>query len=151
MRCKIRTSQPFAADPTLAAADEQVPLPAAAPGACPRKHNKKMAQQTWDMLLAGLSILLVLTCCPLGLLVAAALSLSSLVLDALCQVVVSCQLDPLYTLFGPLTFGVMRWLRSGAVRHAVGSAHGTAKRCRRLARAMLARGMQALQLPPPRE
>jgi fumarate reductase subunit D len=135
----------------MAAADEQALLPAAAPGACPRKRNKKMAQQTWDMLLAGLSILLVLTCCPLGLLVAAALSLSSLVLDALCQVVVSCQLDPLYTLFGPLTFGVMRWLRSGAVRHAVCSVHGTAKRFRRLARVLLARGVQALQLQPPRE
>ncbi|EFN53085.1 expressed protein [Chlorella variabilis] len=127
---------------------EQQPAAVADPEACP----KKLAQHTWDMLLAGLSILLVLTCCPLGLLFAALLSLSSLLLDALCQVVVTCQLDPLYTLFGPLTFGVMRWVRSGAVRHAVGNVHGTAKRFRRLARAVLRtlqqRGLQGLAPRP---
>lgn len=131
-----------------AAATEQQPAAVADPEACP----KKLAQHTWDMLLAGLSILLVLTCCPLGLLFAALLSLSSLLLDALCQVVVTCQLDPLYTLFGPLTFGVMRWVRSGAVRHAVGNVHGTAKRFRRLARAVLRtlqqRGLQGLAPRP---
>jgi hypothetical protein len=130
---------------------EEPAAAAATSGAEPEPCPKKLAAQTWDWVLATLSILLIVTCCPLGLLFAALLSLSSLALDFLCQVVVSLQLDPLYTL-GPLTFGVMRWLRSDSVRRTVGAVHGAAKRCRRLAGATLRtlrlRGFTRPQLPP---